>query len=507
MDTFAPATALAGRIRVGDLSPVDLVEACLERIAARNERTNAFVTVREEAARREAREAEQSVGAGEELGALHGLPVAVKDLTDTAGTRTTYGSVPLADYVPERDDPVVARLRDAGAIVLGKTNTSEFGHVATTHNQLFGATGTPFDPSKTAGGSSGGSAAAVADGLAALGQGTDAGGSVRIPASACGVYGFKPTFGRVPRGTRPDAFLDTLPFWHTGSLTRTVGDAALMLDATAGQHPRDPFSVPAGVPDEVPTEAHDEAHGKPHDEENRGYRGALDRSVEGLRAAYSPDLGVFPVDGRVRDVVGDAVDAFRDAGMTVERADPDLDDVWDDARDAALTIFQARTAAVAATSEEAFGVDLREHREALSPVFAAMVERGNDHSAVDLSRANAARTRAFDRLQDCFAAYDLLVTPTLAVPPFAVNRYGPEEIEGEPVDRYTGWYLTQPFNWSGHPAASLPAGTVDGLPVGLQLAGRRHADATVLAASAAFERERPWDDCYPPGETNHGLAD
>ncbi|MWG36702.1 amidase, partial [Halomarina oriensis] len=457
----------------GECSPVALVEHCLERIEARNDRTNAFVTVLADDAREQARAAERAVERGEQLGPLHGIPVGIKDLTSVAGVRTTYGSVPLADHVPERDDPVVARLRAAGAIVVGKTNTSEFGHIATTDNDLFGATGNPYDPTKTAGGSSGGSAAAVADGLVPLAQGTDAGGSVRIPASACGVVGIKPSFGRVSRHTRPDAFADANPFTATGPLARTVADAALSLDVMAGTDPADPFSLPTT---------------------DERFVDAVDASVDGFRVAYSPTLDAFPVAESVRDVVDEAVEGFADAGMGVERADPALGDLWDDARRASLVTFQSRMATTVAGSEAAFGVDLSERLDDLSGVLPAMVERGRTHTAVDIGRANGVRTAVFDAVQELLGEFDLLVSPTLAVPPFDVDAFGPESVDGEEVDRYTGWYLTQPFNMTGHPAASVPAGTVDGLPVGLQVVGRRHRDADVIAACAAFERERPWSD-------------
>lgn len=467
---FTSATDLAATIRTGERSAVDVVDAYLDRIAARNDRTNAYVTHLEEAAREQAREADAAAERGEDLAPLHGVPIAVKDLAPMAGVRTTYGSVPLGEHVPETTAPAVQRLQDAGAIVLGKTNTSEFGHVAVTTNDLFGATGNPADTERTAGGSSGGTAAAVADGLAAIGHGTDAGGSVRIPASACGCYGLKPTFGRVPRTPRPDGLVDADPFTCTGPITRTVADAALALDVMAGPHPRDPFSLPA----------------------DGSYREALDRDVSDLSVAYSPDFGAFTVDSRIRETVEDALEGFRAAGMTVEAIDGPLADVWDGAVAAGIDIFRARVAGTVANSEAAFGVDLGAHRDDLTPTFRAMVEAGEDVTAPELAEAAAARTAVYDALQDVFAAHDLLVTPTLGTIPFDKTEMGPEEIDGQPVDPFVGWYLTQPYNMSGHPAASVPAGTVEGLPVGMQVAGRRHADGTVLAASAAFEAERPW---------------
>ncbi|HKJ59643.1 MAG TPA: amidase family protein, partial [Halobacteriales archaeon] len=298
------ATELARRIRDGSLSPVTVVDALLDRIHERNDRTNAFVTVTYERAREAARDAERAVEDGEPLGPLHGVPVAIKDLTDVAGVVTTRGSKLFEDAVAEENAVVVDRLLDAGAIVIGKTNSPEFGLGCTTDNRVAGPTGTPFAPDRIAGGSSGGSAAALADRLVPIAQGSDAGGSIRTPASCCGIYGFKPTFGRVPMAGRPNAFGHHSPFVHVGPMARTVEDAALALDVMAGAHPRDPFSLP---------------------NEGGGFVDALDGANVDVSVAYSPDLGAYPVDSAVRDVVGEAVAGFDDAGLTVERADPPLD--------------------------------------------------------------------------------------------------------------------------------------------------------------------------------------
>lgn len=470
-------TALADHISAGDLTATRVVEACLARIHDRNERTNAFVHVFDTAARDAAAAADEAASAGDPLGPLHGVPIAIKDLTPVADAPTTYGSVPLANYVPTQDAPSVARLRDAGAIIIGKTNTSEFGHIATTDNDLFGPTATPFNPDRTAGGSSGGSAAAVADRLVPAALGTDAGGSVRIPASACGVYGLKPSYGRIPRRTRPNAFADTNPFTTDGPLTRTVADTALMLDVLAGPHPADPLSLPA-----PPGPYHD----------------VTTHPVDDLTAAYTPDLSVFTIDPEVQQITDDAVETIGSLGPTVTREDPALGDVWPDMQTGSMTIFQARMAEIVDTSPDVFGVDLQAHHDDLTRTFAAMVDRGRTHSAVDVGTANATRTRVYDRIQAVFAEYDLILTPTLAVQPFYKGIVGPDEIDGESVNPYTDWYLTQPFNMTGHPAASIPVGhTQDGLPVGLQIVGRRHADDTVLTLSAAIERATPWHDTYP----------
>jgi len=475
---FASATELAGRIRAGDLSPVTAVDAYLDRIEARNDALNAYVTVRREAAREEARAAERAVDAGGPLGPLHGVPVAVKDLfAYHAGTPHTFGSRVFEGFVPDRSAPVVERLVDAGAVVLGKTNTPEFGNRPTTDNDLVGTTVTPFDTGRVAGGTSGGSAAAVADGLAPLAQGSDAGGSIRIPAACCGVYGFKPSFGRVPNGNRPNAFDAHTPFVQHGPLARTVGDAALFLDAVAGPHPDDPFT---------------------HPEDGTDYRDAVDRSIAGLSVAYSSDLGLFPVDPAVESAVAETLDAFAAEGATVERVEVSYGRSRAEILDAWRTYFQVLMAGVATGIEAAHGVDLLDdHRERIDDLFVRIVEAGRGHSVTDLQRADVVRTAVYDTIRGIFAEYDLLVTPTLSVLPFETGSRGPTEIAGERADPYLDWILSWVFNMTDHPAASVPGAFVEGLPVGVQLVGPRLDDGVVLAASAAVERRRPWLDRYP----------
>src|SRR5437667_326618 len=393
---YMPATEIAARIARRDLSPVEVVDAFLDGIARRNQTVNAYVLVLHEEARRLAREAEKAVVSGATLGPLHGLPIAIKDLFDfKAGVPNTFGCKPFKDWAPTVSATYVARLEEAGAIVLGKTNTPEFGHRGITDNYLFGPTSTPFRIGKNAGGSSGGSAAAVAAGLAPLAQGSDGGGSIRIPAAWCGVYGFKASFGRVAAVARPDAFMLAVPFAHAGPIARSVADAALMLGVMSGPDDRDPYSLPA---------------------EGADYAAATRRPVAGMRVAWSPELG-------------------------------------------------------------------------------------GSQSALDYRRDDVIRTEVLDALQDVFDECDILVCPTLAGLPVDNatdgNTLGPAEINGHSVDRLLGWCLTYPFNFTGHPAASIPAGlSRDGLPVGLQIAGRRFADETVIAASAAFEQARPWAAAY-----------
>ncbi|WP_312907462.1 amidase [Natronosalvus caseinilyticus] len=468
------ATDLADSIRRGDLSPIDVVEAHLERIDERNDTINAFLTVCDDRAREQARAAQRSIDDGDPLGPLHGVPVAIKDLYDVAGVRTTYGSRVFEDNVPSEDSIVAERLQAAGAIVIGKTNTPEFGRSGTTDNRLRGPTPTPFDLERTAGGSSGGSAAAVADGLVPLAHGTDAGGSVRIPASFCGVFGLKPSYGRVPIASRPDAFSHHSPTCCAGPITRTAEDAALMLSVLAGPHPRDPFSLP---------------------DDGTAYVDAVTdpvtEAIGDLRIGYSPDLGVFPVANEVRAVVDDAVDALEAAtDVTTERVDVDYGRSHEEILETMYTGWSAVGHALHNIHvKREHGIDLYEdHRDALSQYSIDTIERGREYPAIDYKLVDVARTDVLDGLQDVFAEYDLLLSPTVGVPAFDKTTDGPRSIDGEPIPS-GGWHLTLPFNFTGHPAASVPAGLTDGgLPVGLQIAGRRFRDDTVLAASAAFER-------------------
>lgn len=478
---YASAIELVSQIKSETLSPVNLVEQFFDRIDAYNGTINAFVHLRQSEALNEAQAAERAVVRGEELGPLHGLPIAIKDSgTPIADVPLTSGSVPLANNVPSEDAVIVDRLKDAGAIVLGTTNTPEICHKGTTDNLLHGTTVTPFDTTRISGGSSGGSAAAIAAGMAPLATGSDAAGSIRIPASACGVYGFLPSFGLVPFDIRPDAVEAHTPFTSLGPITRTVEDAALMLEVMAGWHPRDPFSVP---------------------DQNIDFRGAVDRGIDGLSIAYSPDLGVFPVDERVHAVVTDAIDAFDAAGATVDTVEINLGHSYEELHATLEICFLLLIATTPDKIAKTSDIDLLgEHRDELTHGFLNLVERGRDLSIVDLKKADMVRTDVFDAIQDFFERYDVLVTPTLSVPPFDVDELGPTEIDGQRVDPLFGWQLTWIFNLTGHPVASVPAGVTsdEGLPVGLQIVGQRFNDEAVLAASGAFEREHPWRDTYPP---------
>jgi Asp-tRNA(Asn)/Glu-tRNA(Gln) amidotransferase A subunit family amidase len=307
-----------------------------------------------------------------------------------------------------------------------------------------------------------------------IAQGSDTGGSIRTPAAFCGVYGIKPSFGRVPRVSRPDAFEAHTPFSHVGPMARTVEDAALMLDVMAGPHPEDPFSLPATGDD---------------------YLAATERGIEGFDVGYSPGLGPYPVEPAVAEVVEDSLDAFAAAGANVERADVDFGCDHSDVLDAFYTFAKVRWEATFDGLEEQ-GFDPRgADRDRLRPVVVETILESPEVTTADYNRAQQVRSQVYDGLQDAFAEHDLLVSPTLSVLPFPHGEE-PTEVDGEEIEPLRGWVLTQPYNMSGHPAASIPAGFADGLPVGLQIAGRRHADGAVLAASAAVEAERPWQDAY-----------
>jgi Asp-tRNA(Asn)/Glu-tRNA(Gln) amidotransferase A subunit family amidase len=467
------AADLARAIRCGERSPVDAVEACLDRIVKSD--CNAFVTVLPDEARERARAAERSLADGADLGPLGGVPVALKDAyAYKSGTRNTFGSPAMAEFVPDRSAPLVERLEAAGAIVVGKTNTPEFAAKGVTDNGLVGRTRNPFEPARTAGGSSGGSAAAVAAGLVPLAQGSDHAGSIRIPAGACGVVGIAPTPGRVPQAFRPDAYKYDLPHVSSGPLTRTVEDAALALEVMSGPHPEEPTAIP----------------GDP------GFLDALNRPVDGLRVAYTPTFAGAPVDPRVRAVVDDAVTALETAGTTVERAAPDFE-AWDEAHDAIMMGLEVLFATFAENLRERHGIDLLARRDQVDPHVVDRIETGRKRGAVAYKRANVARSDLFRAVQALFGDYDLLVTPTLSVPAFDAAEGSPETIDGRPVERTLGWFQTWPFNLTGHPAASVPAGMVEGLPVGAQIVAPRFADSAVIAAAATLEEHRPWAGTYP----------
>ncbi len=475
------AAELAALIRARELSPVEVMQAVIARIEARNPSLNAMVFTDFDGALAAAREAEQAVMAGGELGPLHGVPTAMKDLFDfKPGWPASLGGIrALKDWRPDMYCPFVERIEAAGAIFVGRCNSPTLGFRGVTDNYLFGPTSNPFDVTRNPGGSSGGSAAAVADGLVPFAEGTDGGGSIRIPASWSGIYGYKASFGRVPLNSRPDAFTPAGCFIHEGPLTRTVEDAAIAMTALSGYDSRDPYSLNGKV----------------------DYLGALGRGIAGKRIAWTPDFGVYPVEPVIVETCLDALAAFRDAGAIVEEVDfgikrdhLELADLW-------CKLIMPLTVGALETFKAA-GVDLMgQHRDDFPPELLAWIDRTYAMSVKDLLAAQAVRTEIYDAVRNVLDRYDFIVSPTLAALPVKNgtdgNTLGPASINGEKVERLIGWCMTYFINFTGHPAASIPAGLAPGnLPVGLQIVGQRYADDDVFAASAAFERHRPWLDSY-----------
>jgi amidase len=474
------AAELGRRIRQREFSATEVLEATIERIEQRNASLNAFVYKGYDDARKAAAAADEALRSGREVGPLHGVPVAMKDLFDfKPGWPATFGGVrALANLVLDFHCLFAERMEHAGAVLVGKTNSPIMGLRGTCDNYLFGPSRNPFDTTRNTGGSSGGSAAAVADGLVSLAEGTDGGGSIRIPAAWCGVYGYKASFGRVPFTARPNALAGTTPFIFEGTLTRTVEDAVLGLDVLAGRDTRDPFSL----------------LDKPN------FAKALGRSIKGWKIAYSPDFDVFPIEEAVASTVRIALPSFQEAGASVEqvrvgikRSQRELSDVW------TRLIMPLNISGIEGLKES--GIDLlKDHPDDLPPEYRRWLEVGYGMSVMDVWEDQIARTEVYDAIESVLAEHDLLVTPTLACMPVKNaedgNTIGPREINGVEVDPLIGWCLTYFANFSGHPAASIPAGQHDGLPVGLQIIGRLGADEDVLAASAAFERVKPWQEMY-----------
>ncbi len=473
------AVTLAAEIRARRLSPVEVIDAVLDRMARLEPVLHAFCLPTPEAARADARRLEDALMAGRRAGPLAGVPVSIKDLLLTRGVRTTSGSFAYQFFVPDEDDVVVERLKAAGAIVIGKTNVSEFGYSATGHNPVFETTRNPWNPALTPGGSSAGAGAAVAAGVGPIAIGSDGGGSVRIPAAHCGLYGFKPSMGRIPvYPSSRDERYPGVSGWESleviGPLTRTVADAALVLAATAGPDPRDRHSLPALGTDWM--------------ECTRG-------DLKGLRVAYSADWGYAAVDPEVRRLAGAAVRIFeRDLGCVVEEANPG----WEDPSAAFAALI------VAETDLKGMRDLATRHRGQMSPHLVDLLQR--PWSAEELTDANIVRKAVTNKMWRLMSRYDLLLTPTLAVPPFALDVQGPEKTEGRSVRPAQWLAFTYPLNMTGQPAASVPAGwTSDGLPVGLQIVGRHLDDPLVLRASAAFEAAAPWRHRWPPLLEGLGL--
>ena len=458
--SFADATVLARSIRSGAVSAVEVMQACLSRIARINPTVNAICTlVDEEQLLRQARAADEQLAsagaAGEQIGPLHGLPHAVKDLVPTGGIRTTYGSPIYKDHVPAEDALIVQRLKGAGAIIIGKTNTPEFGAGSQTFNAVFGATRNPYDLARTCGGSSGGAAVSVACGMTPLADGTDFGGSLRNPASFCNVVGFRPSIGRVPTWPR-------LQPWTSmsvdGPIARSVRDVALMLSVVAGPDSRVPIAL---------------------DEPGSVFRGPLRRAFTGVRIAWSRNLGKYPVEPIVNEVCDAARHVFSDLGCIVEDGEPDVAD--------ADEVFQTLRAWSFAQER---GEDLRQHRRLMKDTVIWNIEQGLTLTAADVACAEVKRAALYERVRRFLERYEFLVLPVSQVAPFPLEVEWITHINGATMNTYIDWMATcYAITLTGLPAISVPCGfTPDGLPIGLQIVGRHHRDLDVLRIAHAFEQ-------------------
>ena len=464
---FAPATEVRRLIADGEISSVELTELFYRRIEQLNPQLNAYLTLCPDQALAAAQDADDAVRNGDALGPLHGVPVSIKDLELTQGVRTTLGSAIYRDRVPDLDSIVVERVKAAGAVILGKTNTPEFGQSGTTENLLGDPCRNPWNLDYTPGGSSGGAASALAAGLCTLATGSDGGGSIRIPSSFSSVTGIKPSQGRVPRyGGYGGPAVNH--FSQSGPMSRTVRDTALLLQVLAGPDARDPNTLTDTPPD---------------------YLSALEGGVQGWRIAWSADLGYAAVDPEVAAITQAAAQVFQDLGASVEEAAPAIED----------DPFPAFAAVFGVASYTANQILYPERRDELTHYVRATFDAVAPLTAADLSRALAYVDRHQRRFADFFNDYDLLLTPAMAVTAFPIGQH-PTSIAGRAVEPWWGYLpFTYPINMSGQTAASVPCGfSAAGLPVGLHIVGPMRAEGRVLRAMAAFEEARPWAQHRPP---------
>jgi len=451
-------SAVEARRLIGQkaLSPVELTDSCIERIEAVDGSVNAMVTRCFERAQSEAKVAEATVMQGDALGALHGLPMGVKDLNVTEGVLTTYGSPMHAENVPAKDERIIAALREAGAIVIGKTNTPEFGAGANTKNAVFGATGNPFDPSRICGGSSGGSAVALATGMAPICTGSDTGGSLRTPASFCGVVSHRSTPGVVPSDKRG---IGLTTYNVQGPMARSVADTSLMLSAMAGNDPSDPLSGPINA--DI-------------------FRTVEDIDLSGLRVAWSTDLGCVPVDNELARIFEERVGMLASSFKSCERRDPDMADALD-------VFWVIRGVGFLAGRLDAY----KNNRDKLGPNIISNVEAGLKMTAEEIAWANAEQTAIYRRFQEFFEDIDVLLCPGNSVPPFPVEQLYCDEINGKKTANYVEWLgIASAITLTGHPVTLIPTGLDHtGTPFGMQVVGpRRHSDRFTIGAAAAIER-------------------
>jgi amidase len=452
---FMSTVDMARLIRQKKLSAREALAEHLKQIERVNPKVNAIVTLVPEMAADAAAKADEKQAKKEPLGPLHGLPVAHKDLVETRGIRTTFGSLLYKDYIPAEDDLIVERLRHAGAITIGKTNTPEFGAGSQTFNKVFGATHNPYDLSKTCGGSSGGAAVALACGMVPVADGSDTGGSLRNPAAFCNVVGFRPSIGRVPN---PKAAFAWSTLSTSGCLARSVGDLALVLSTIAGPDPRAPLSI---------------------NEPGERFSRPLERGFKGVRVAWFKNLGGAPFDPRVRAVIDGHRKTFESLGCVVEEAEPDFAPA-----EISFRILRSWNSA------NTYGDRLKQHPDAFKDTLKAEIEEGLRLSGMDVARGETAHAQVWRHFQAFLERYEYFVLPTTQLPAFDINIPYPTEIGGVKFSSYIDWMKSCWYiSATGNPAASVPAGfTPEGLPVGLQIVGRDKEDFSVLQMAHAFEQ-------------------
>jgi amidase len=462
---FLPAIELAHRIRIKDLSAKEVMEAHLAQIERLNPKMNAIVTLLPERAIEQATAADEALTSGKEVGSLHGLPVAHKDLFPTRGIRTTFGSLVFKDFVPEQDGLIVERLKKAGAITIGKTNTPEFGAGSQTYNEVFGETLNPYDTSKTSGGSSGGAAVAIACGMLPIADGSDLGGSLRNPANFCNVVGFRPSPGRVPVWP---SLVGWFPMSVQGPIARTVKDTALMLNTIAGPDPRSPIAIA---------------------EPGNPFSRPLERDFKGVRVAWSQDLGGLPVDSRVTEAIEGRRHVFESLGCVVEECEPDFTDAHE--------IFKVWRAW---RFELSYAELLDTHRDHIKDTVIWNIEEGKKLTGPQIGRAERKRTELYHRVREFMETHEFLILPVNQVPPFDVNQRYVTEINGVKMDTYIDWMKSCYYiSVIGLPAISVPCGfTPEGLPVGVQIVGRHQDDLGVLQLAYAFEHSTGLWNRRPP---------
>ena len=462
---FLSAIELENLIRKKELSAREVMESHLLQIEQVNPKVNAIVTFLPEQAMEQAKAADEALARGKAIGPLHGLPIAHKDLVLTKGIRTTYGSLAFKDFIPQEDEIIVERLRNAGAINIGKTNVPEFGAGSQTYNEVFGETLNPYDPSKTCGGSSGGAAVALACGMIPIADGSDLGGSLRNPANFCNVVGFRPSPGRVP--VWPD-FVGWYPLSVEGPMARTVQDTALMLSAIAGPDPRAPISIT---------------------EPGNLFSKPLERGFKNVRIAWSPDLGTLPVDPRVTEVIEKQHHVFEDMGCRVEKSAPDFTDA-----DEVFKIWRAWR------MELALSEMLPAHQDQLKDTVIWNIEEGMKLSGPQIGQAERRRTELYHRVRQFMETYEFFILPVSQVLPFDVKQRYVTEINSIKMGTYIDWMKSCYFiSVTGLPAISVPCGfTPDGLPVGIQIVGRHQDDFGVLQLAYAFEQATEFWKRRPP---------